>query len=553
MTDQDPDARIPDPEPTPPSDADLVLDAQPVFEPDATPVETPVTSDPDAPSSGAPEQVAGSADPADPAEEVGEGVGGVPPTDDPAEHTGFPSPEPAPTEAAGAADHTDAPAGPADLPAPEQPNAEGTGTGTGTGTEDSDPSAGAEASAASPEGSPEEPLDLPTPHGTPSQVADPSGTEDTAPATSWADVANAMTTGHQERSTTSTHIPVVPAPSQDTTEREEATQTPSSTAQDGPGTPPDVLGHRDTHRGHDETSETATTQRPPTTPGEGDPVVGAAVGIAATQRTSILNASGAREDAQGATTGGEDELDQTRVRRRSFVAPQEEAPEEGAESQWRPRSSQEESEQHTASTPRSLDDALFDGATVVPEVPSRVGAHVWSLLLTLVLVPVGWYLLADAGARMTLATGNPMSTGVVNPAALIELAGGLLVVVVVALLARRSSLGAHVIGIVVTILGLPWVVAPGATARLVRPAMEWLDQWNAFGANLVHHLQASGYSGRLLLLGVVLVLAGWISHRVRRVGREEETLRAEVERVNPQGAHLTWRARRRAARAAGER
>lgn len=190
---------------------------------------------------------------------------------------------------------------------------------------------------------------------------------------------------------------------------------------------------------------------------------------------------------------------------------------------------------------------------MVPEVPSRAAAHVWSLLLSIVLVPLGWYLLADAGARMTLATDNPMSTGVLNPAALLELLGGLLVVWLVVLLARHSSLGAHVVGIAVTVVGIPWVVAPGVTARAVLPALDWLDQWNSFGANLAHHLQASGYSGRLLLLGVVLLLIGWTSHRVRRSGREEEALRAEVARVNPQGAHLTWRERRRAARAAGER
>lgn len=242
-------------------------------------------------------------------------------------------------------------------------------------------------------------------------------------------------------------------------------------------------------------------------------------------------------------------LDETAVRRRSLVVPAAPVPDQAAtETSWHPRS-EDAPGSRAASTPGSLDDALFEGSTVVPVVPSRTAAHVWGLLLSVLLVPLAWFALADAGARMTLATDAPMVSGTLNFAALLELLGGLLAVIVLALLVARSSLGAHVTGALVTILGIPWVVAPGWTAHTVLPTMDRLNSWNAFGQNFAHHLQSSGYSGRLLLLGVVLLLAGMVSHHVRRRGRAEETLRSEVERVNPAGAHLTARARRAAARA----
>src|SRR5699024_1516992 len=83
----------------------------------------------------------------------------------------------------------------------------------------------------------------------------------------------------------------------------------------------------------------------------------------------------------------------------------------------------------------------LDGATAVTRPPSRAGAHALTVLVTLLLTPVAWYLLADAGARLTLARSNPWETGDLNLAALLELAGGLLVLAVVLLAARWSSVG----------------------------------------------------------------------------------------------------------------
>lgn len=560
MTDQDPEARTPDPETAPPSDADLVLDAQPVFEPDATPVDAP---DPADPATTDPTATGPSA-----AEHVDEGVPApdIEPEQDPAAHEPYAAGDhpadvrpddlhPAdlhPTDAHPTDVH------PADLhPADDLPQETPLQEGAPVDAAPADTTPVDETPARAAEPSPsDEPVVLPTTvePAVPVEVAETievvAPQEPAAAALPDESPEAPGTAPEDTTTTTSHHIPAVPVTDHD------VPQTPPSSVPGedaGPeGTPPDVLENRSLHHTHaDGATGPGETAAHPDTSAESDP---AAAGTAAAQRTSIMPTSTEppTPSVHGEDVGNGDDLDQTRVHRRSFVAPQEEVEDEG-EAQWRPRSSTEEDASHSSTTPRSLDDALFEGATVVPEVPSRGAAHVWSLILTLLLVPLAWYLLADAGARMTLATDNPMTTGVLNPAALAELAGGIVVVVLVAVLARHSSLGAHVIGIVVTVLGLPWVVAPGASARLVLPVMEWLDRWNAFGANLAHHLQASGYSGRLLLVGIVLLLLGWTSHRVRRVGRDEEALRAEVERVNPQGAHLTWRARRRAAKAAGER
>ena len=85
-----------------------------------------------------------------------------------------------------------------------------------------------------------------------------------------------------------------------------------------------------------------------------------------------------------------------------------------------------------------LDDELFSAAPEVTEMPSRTGAHWLSFLLFLLLVPAGWYLAADAGARMTLADAAPMYTGVASIVALGELLGATLISAILFVTARRS-------------------------------------------------------------------------------------------------------------------
>ncbi len=206
-----------------------------------------------------------------------------------------------------------------------------------------------------------------------------------------------------------------------------------------------------------------------------------------------------------------------------------------------------------ADAPSSLDDELFSAAPEITEMPSRTGAHWLSFLLFLLLVPAGWYLAADAGARMTLADAAPMYTGVASIVALGEVLGAIVISAILFVTARRSSLGAWLMGIVTLIVGLPWLMAPGITGASVLSALTALTNTGSLGANLSHHLQASGYSGRFVLLGIVLMGLAYVSHSARRTGRAEEALRVSLEATNPAGAFYSKRARKKAAKEAARK
>ena len=203
--------------------------------------------------------------------------------------------------------------------------------------------------------------------------------------------------------------------------------------------------------------------------------------------------------------------------------------------------------------PSSLDDELFSAAPEITEMPSRTGSHWLSFLLFLLLVPVGWYLAADGGARMTLADAAPMYTGIASIVALGEILGAIIISAILFVVARRSSLGAWLMGIVTLIVGLPWLMAPGITAASALSALTALTNTGSLGANLSHHLQASGYSGRFALLGIALIGLAYVSHSARRTGRAEEALRTSIEATNPAGAFYSKRARKKAAKDAARK
>ena len=205
----------------------------------------------------------------------------------------------------------------------------------------------------------------------------------------------------------------------------------------------------------------------------------------------------------------------------------------------------ERSEQSAAAR---LDEELFGPMPTATEMPSRTGAHALSFLLFLFLAPLGWYLAADAGARMTLAEDAPMFSGIASLSALGELLGTIVLSMILCTIARRSSLGAWIMGLLFLLIGMPWVLAPGITAKALQAPLTALSSASPFGENLMHHLQATGYSGRFVLLGVLLMGVGYISHSARRTGRSEEALRTSIEAVNPAGALYSKRARKKAAK-----
>lgn len=164
------------------------------------------------------------------------------------------------------------------------------------------------------------------------------------------------------------------------------------------------------------------------------------------------------------------------------------------------------------------------------KVPSRAGAHFWSAISILILTPVAWYLLSDAGARFTLASNAPWETGVVNYAALIEFVAGLVVLLFVILALRGSSLGAWITGPLLVLGGATFLVIPSQVQAFLDPYLTALTNYNAFGANLAHHLIADGSTGRFVIAGVALMAAGFVSHGARRAGKRQQRIEDALAR-----------------------
>lgn len=189
----------------------------------------------------------------------------------------------------------------------------------------------------------------------------------------------------------------------------------------------------------------------------------------------------------------------------------------------------------------SLDAALLEGATILPEVPSRAPARWLSSLAFLLLTPIAWYLLADAGGRLLIADGAPWLTGQMNLAALAELLGGIAILILLAVVAMQSSLGLYISGTLIALGGLPFLFFPLQTQTILDgPVRQFLDYLGAMGDNIAFYLAFSGATGIFFVLGISMILSAVVVTRVRRKGRTEESLRVEVAEVNPAGLKARW-------------
>lgn len=157
---------------------------------------------------------------------------------------------------------------------------------------------------------------------------------------------------------------------------------------------------------------------------------------------------------------------------------------------------------------------------------SRAAAHWWSLLIAIVFVPVGWYLVTDGGERLNF---NLVNGGPFNIAAPIELAAGVLCLFFVLLATRWSSVGAIVVGTVGALAGIAFIVFHEQAMELITEYQGVLVQGlRQLGQNVVDHLVADLRTGRTAVYGIVLIMAGVISHGARRQGRREERRRAAL-------------------------
>ncbi len=163
---------------------------------------------------------------------------------------------------------------------------------------------------------------------------------------------------------------------------------------------------------------------------------------------------------------------------------------------------------------------------VFQEPPSRAGAHLWVLFLSLALSPIAWFLLNDGSARVYWSLrADPEA---INIAGLVGLGAGLLVASIVLLAARWSSVGASVAGSIGFLAGLAFLVAPVRTLEIVGNTEDFLNQFGGFGANLYGYLVESGIRGQLMVSGFVLIGVAVVSHGARRKGRREEFARLAV-------------------------
>lgn len=192
-------------------------------------------------------------------------------------------------------------------------------------------------------------------------------------------------------------------------------------------------------------------------------------------------------------------------------------------------------------TETSFDEAVLEGASILPTLPSRASGRWLSAIGTLLLAPVAWYLLTDSAVRLVAALDNPWVTQQLNFAALAELAGGIAVLLIMAVLATKSSLGTLLAGIGFLLVGLPFLLSPAIVQNILANYFaDPLSRLGDFGGNLMFHFEFTGASGILVMVGCASLATAWVSYRIRRIGRQEEALRAEVVLVNPEGLHARW-------------
>lgn len=247
-------------------------------------------------------------------------------------------------------------------------------------------------------------------------------------------------------------------------------------------------------------------------------------------------------------SSAETDLAATSILRRSLINGESDSPDVNGEANGAPGEPPVTTETPTGAAPTaqnqsetSFDEALLAGASILPSLPSRAASRWLSAIGTLLLSPLAWYLLTDSAVRLVAAANNPWVSGQPNLAALAELAGGLAVLVLIAILAAKSSLGLFLSGTVILVTGLPFLVAPTLVQNFLGMyVVDPLGRLGPVGDNLFFHFEFTGASGILVMVGTAMLAAAWLVYSVRRTGRREEALRAEVVVVNPEGLHARW-------------
>lgn len=183
-----------------------------------------------------------------------------------------------------------------------------------------------------------------------------------------------------------------------------------------------------------------------------------------------------------------------------------------------------------AETDKNLDDVLLAGSTVVGKPRSRAGAHWAGILLSLVCFPFAWFLVHEGASFLTSGDATVWPAQVSIRGA-VEFGVGALLFAIAVFAARRSSVGAFLVGIITLAIGIPFVAVPSQLAEYVSPFFERLQTHSTLGENLVKYVMADGLTGRFLLLGLLMLMVGVVSHSARRAGRREQEIVDRVRRV----------------------
>lgn len=228
-----------------------------------------------------------------------------------------------------------------------------------------------------------------------------------------------------------------------------------------------------------------------------------------------------------------EELETTVVRRKSLLGTEPEAapgagaaptdaanetPEE-VDPQWQPRQPEllgNEDKKLNEST-------MLAGASIKPAKISRAGAHAWSLLLSLIGVPLAWAFLRHAGGLLYGSNHSAWDTGKYSVEGLVFLILGLVAVIVIGSFVRLSSLGMFVSGILFTVLGGAFVVVPGAMKSAVGTSLQGMQDSPVMALKVLGYLiESAGASGQFLVIGILLIMIGVVGHSARRKGRVDQ-------------------------------
>lgn len=179
--------------------------------------------------------------------------------------------------------------------------------------------------------------------------------------------------------------------------------------------------------------------------------------------------------------------------------------------------------------PRTEDDVILDGSSVVGKPASRAGAHWAGILLSIVLLPAAWFLIHH-GEGLLSESVKAYFFGR-DTRGLVELGVGALVLAIALWTARRSSVGSFVMGVLTLAVGVVGLAVPDWANQTVTPFLSDLSDHSSLGSDLATYFWTDVATGRFAVIGLALIVVGVISHSSRRAGRREQEVVDRVRRA----------------------